>query len=318
MVNFGSEYSAMHIKIGTRNSKLALWQALFVQSELEKKGIQSSIVEILTRGDKVLDVSLSKIGSKGVFTEELEDMLHSGEIDIAVHSAKDVQSTLPDGLELIAFTDREEANDVLVGYKPVDLNDKANKITIGTSSTRRIALLKHYYPNLEIVDMRGNLQTRFEKLKNGHCDAMILAYAGVHRMDCDHLILQKLPLDKFIPPTGQGCIAIESAKALDFAKKKAIIGAINHPATEVCLRAERMYLKVMNGGCSIPTFAFAQWVDEKQISLRAGIVDPEGKAIISEVVTVPFQQAEQAGETIANKILQLGGKEILESIKRSK
>ncbi len=305
----------MQIKIGTRGSKLALWQTHFVESQLQKLGVSTSIIEISSKGDKILDVSLAKIGSKGLFTEELEQMLLSQEIDIAVHSAKDVQSNLADTLELIAFTEREAVNDVLVGFRALQLDDSNQKIVIGTSSTRRVAFLKHFYPHVQIVDMRGNLQTRFEKLKNGNCDAMVLAYAGVHRMSYDDFIIKKFEVDTFTPPVGQGSIAIECAKSLADNKKKTIFGAVNHARTEICLKAERMFLQTMQGGCSVPTFAYAHFINENEINIRAGIISLDGSKIINQFLTVPFAEAEKAGEVIAKKVLQLGGKEILDDIR---
>ncbi|TAE98921.1 MAG: hydroxymethylbilane synthase, partial [Runella slithyformis] len=223
----------MHIKIGTRGSKLALWQAYYVQEKLENGGLSTEIVLIDTKGDQILDRSLSKIGSKGVFTQELEDQLRDGRIDIAVHSAKDLQSELDNDLELIAFTEREKANDVLVSFKKEsNLNNPTTQIstlTIGTSSTRRVALLKHFYPHVKTVDMRGNLQTRLRKLEEGQCDALLLAYAGVHRMEYDSLITEHLSLSQFTPAVGQGSVAIECCQNMEAAKKARVRALLNHP-----------------------------------------------------------------------------------------
>lgn len=306
----------MNIRIGTRGSKLALWQAHYVAQKLQNHNIDTEIVIIETKGDKILDVTLSKIGSKGVFTQELEEKLISGEIDIAVHSAKDLPSTLPDDLEIIAFTEREKANDVLVSFDTsIDIANPNRKITIGTSSTRRVAILKHYYPHVEIVDMRGNLQTRFEKLKNKHCDAMILAFAGVHRMNYDDFIVQHLPIEIFTPPTGQGSVAIEASLDLAKDKREMIRSTLNHIDTEFCLLAERSYLKAMNGGCSIPTFAHAQYVNETEINLKAGIIDLEGKNMAVQFLTFPAKEAIFAGDIVAKKVLNIGGDKILNDIK---
>jgi hydroxymethylbilane synthase len=307
----------MHIKIGTRGSKLALWQAHYVQELLSGKGIESEIIIIDTKGDKILNVTLSKIGSKGVFTEELEDQLLSRKIDIAVHSAKDLQSHLKPELELIAFTEREEANDVVVSLDPkFDLHDQSKKLVVGTSSTRRVALLKHFYPHVGIVDMRGNLQTRFEKLKNGACDAMLLAYAGVHRMNYDSFIVQKLSLEEFTPPVGQGSVAIECAVALAGDKKKAVRDTINHADTEVCLIAERAFLKKMNGGCSVPTFALCKLINENELALKGGIISLDGKEIITQFLTANKANPEKSGATLGDNVLKEGGDKILAGIKR--
>ncbi|HEY5916355.1 MAG TPA: hydroxymethylbilane synthase, partial [Chryseolinea sp.] len=177
------------IRIGTRGSKLAIWQAEYVANLIKPSGFQTEIIPIETRGDKILDVTISKIGSKGVFTEEIEAKLLDNSIDIAVHSAKDLSSDIPDELELVAFTEREEVNDVVVSYnKNVNLGTAGLKI--GTSATRRVAFLKHFYPNVVAASIRGNLQTRFSKLHSGEYDALILAYAGVRRMGFENLIVE--------------------------------------------------------------------------------------------------------------------------------
>ncbi len=240
----------MHIRIGTRGSKLALWQAYYVQEKLEKAGHTSEIVIIETKGDKILDVAISKIGSKGVFTEEIEAQLADGSIDIAVHSAKDMQSHLPEGFELIAFSEREQVNDVVVSHKK-DFQFANQPMVIGTSSTRRIATLKHFYPEIETVDIRGNLQTRIKKMEEGLCDAILLAYAGVHRMGYHDKIAHTLSTEEFIPAVGQGSVAIEVHESLNQEKKDISRFAINHKATENCVKAERAYLRYLEGGCPV-------------------------------------------------------------------
>src|SRR5688500_4511928 len=189
------------IRIGTRGSKLALWQANHVAELIRPSGFRTEIVPIETRGDKILNVSIAKIGSKGVFTEEIEEKLLDGSIDIAVHSAKDLSSTLPDELELIAFTEREIVNDVVVTTRK-NFRLESENITIGTSSTRRVAFVKHIYPNAKTVSIRGNLQTRLAKLYAGECDAQILSYAGVHRMGYDNVIAEKIDTSYVVPPVG--------------------------------------------------------------------------------------------------------------------
>src|SRR5689334_13179115 len=209
------------IRIGTRGSKLALWQAEHVASLIKPSGYQTEIVPIETRGDKILNVSIAKIGSKGVFTEEIEAKLLDGSIDIAVHSAKDLSSEIPEELELIAFTEREAVNDVLVSANK-NVNLSSPGIKVGTSATRRVAFLKHYYPKAEALSIRGNLQTRFNKLQTGEYDALILAYAGVHRMGYDEFIVEKIETSYFVPAVGQGSIAIECHKKLSYDKKQVL------------------------------------------------------------------------------------------------
>lgn len=305
----------MKIRIGTRKSKLALWQAYYVQDKLEAAGASTEIVEIDTKGDKVLDVTIAKIGSKGVFTEEIEAQLAAGAIDIAVHSAKDMQSVLPAGFEIVAFTAREAEQDVLVSEnKALKLTREAS-FTIGTSSTRRVALLKHYYPKIKTVDMRGNLQTRLQKLRNGHCDVLMLAYAGVHRMGYDDLIIQHLALDEFTPPVGQGSIAIESVTSLGEDKQALLKAALNDEATASRLAAERAFLRKLEGGCSIPAFANAQLTDVGLV-ISGGIVSLDGAEIVRHTIEVPKNEAERAGNTLADYILGHGGRKILQDIRQ--
>lgn len=303
------------IKIGTRGSKLALWQAYYVEEKLQQAGFKTEIVTIETKGDKILDVSISKIGSKGVFTEELEEQLVSGHIDIAVHSAKDMQSSLPDGFQLIAFTEREKVNDVLVSHKKVHLDQQ--DLVLGTSSTRRVATLKHYYPHIRTVEVRGNLQTRIRKMEEGVCDALLLAYAGVHRMEYDHMIAQELSLSEFIPAVGQGSVAIECHESLPQDIQNVIKSALNHEASALQLRAERAFLKRVEGGCSIPVFALAQ-LEDNQIHIQGGIVSLDGKQRILVSAQSSLDSPEQAGLELAEKLLSQGGDSILKEIKANK
>ncbi|MGB3467092.1 MAG: hydroxymethylbilane synthase, partial [Cyclobacteriaceae bacterium] len=194
------------IRIGTRGSKLALWQAEYIADLLQSGGLDTEIVKIETKGDKILDVSISKIGSKGVFTEEIEQQLADGTIDIAVHSAKDLQSSLDEGFRIVAFTKREKVNDVLIGSKAIDLSGHSGDVVIGTSSTRRVATFRHFYPQVHTKDVRGNLQTRIRKLEEGNYDALMLAYAGVKRMGYEDMILKTLSTDEFTPAVGQGSV----------------------------------------------------------------------------------------------------------------
>jgi hydroxymethylbilane synthase len=303
------------IRIGTRGSKLAIWQAEYVANLIKPSGYQTEIIPIETRGDKILDVTISKIGSKGVFTEEIEAKLLDNSIDIAVHSAKDLPSETPEGLELIGFTLREEPNDVILSHKK-DFKIMQGAPVIGTASTRRVAFLKHFHPNVKTVTVRGNLQTRINKMKAGECDALMLAYAGVHRMEFDDLIIEKIPTSYFVPPVGQGCIAIECHQKLDFAKKEAVAKYVNDPETEDCIRTERAFLKTLQGGCSIPAFGYAHKEGEF-ITLKAGIISLDGKKVIKVKNAAPAGDAKELGKLVANEVLKEGGKEILEQIRQS-
>jgi hydroxymethylbilane synthase len=303
------------IRIGTRASKLAIWQAEHVASLIQPSGYRTEIFPMETKGDKILDVSISKIGSKGVFTEEIEEKLLDGSVDIAVHSAKDLSSDIHDDLELIAFTEREQVNDVVLSLKPGFSIYTHQKMRIGTSSTRRVAFLKHFYPHAEAVAIRGNLQTRVAKLEAGECDALLLAYAGVHRMGFDHLIVEKIETSYFVPPVGQGSIAIECHKKLSFEKKEIIDRWVNHPATEDCVRTERAFLRTLNGGCSIPTFGYAHW-DDDLITLKAGIISLNGQQVVKVKKTGSPESFRELGESVGNEVLRSGGAEILHHIRQ--
>ena len=304
----------MKIKIGTRGSKLALWQAYDVQGKLSKIGLESELVIIETKGDKILDRSLSKIGSKGVFTEELEDQLRTGDIDIAVHSAKDIQSSLRPDFEIIAFMEREKPNDVLVSTNKSLTLKSGKNFVVGTSSTRRIAILKNLYPHIKTVDMRGNLQTRLQKLADGHCDALLLAYAGVHRMEYDDTIAEHLLLDEFTPAVGQGSVAIESSIKLVPEKIKLIRTALNDEKTEFCLKAERALLKKLEGGCSIPLFGLAT-LNGDNIEMQGGIVSLDGSESIRRSCTGSINNPEKVGNDLAESLLEAGAGKILFEIK---
>jgi hydroxymethylbilane synthase len=302
------------IRIGTRGSKLALWQANYIADLLKPSGCRTEIVPIETRGDKILDVSIAKIGSKGVFTEEIEEKLLDGSIDIAVHSAKDLSSTLPDELELIAFTEREEVNDVVLSFNTNFSLKDAGSARVGTSSTRRVAFVKHYYPQVQTVSVRGNIQTRINKMKDGECDALILAYAGVHRMGFDDLIVEKMETSYFVPPVGQGSIAIECHKKLPFDKKELIERWVNHHPTEHCIRAERAFLKQLDGGCSIPSFAYA-WLEENSVILKAGIISLDGQQVVKVKHAASIEEAKELGKSVAQEVLVNGGARILNDIR---
>jgi hydroxymethylbilane synthase len=301
------------IRIGTRGSKLALWQAYYVEEKLKLAGLDTEIITIETTGDKILDVSIAKIGSKGVFTEEIEAKLLDGTIDIAVHSAKDMQSELPEPFELIAFTEREKVNDVLVSEK-TDINLDDKDLVIGTSSTRRVAMLKHLYPHIKTVPVRGNLQTRIGKMKDGACDALMLAYAGMFRMGYGDMIRHELPLDQFTPAVGQGSVAIECSTNLDGDKRIAIRMALNHELTEYRLLCERAFLRKLQGGCSIPVFGLAT-LNGDDITFEGGIVSLDGKEIIRKSVTGNKDKAEELGHNLAVEVLEAGGDKILKEIK---
>jgi hydroxymethylbilane synthase len=306
----------MKLRIGTRGSKLALWQAYHIAHLLNEGDIDTEIITIETRGDKKLDVSIAEIGSKGVFTEEIENQLSCGSIDIAVHSAKDMQSELPEDYELIAFTKREKVNDVLVSHnQALKLDDSSRSWVIGTSSARRKALLKHFYPHVKTVEMRGNLQTRIGKMENGACDAMLLAYAGVHRMGYHDMIIHEFHTRHFIPAVGQGSIAVEALCKLEAPIRQKIQQLVADKVTTYQLQAERAFLKTLRGGCSIPVFALAQ-IENKQINLRGGIISLDGNKMLKEQICGPLDTAELLGNQLAQSLLGQGGDQMLKEIRK--
>lgn len=300
------------IKIGTRNSQLALWQAHWIGKRLELAGFTYELVAISSKGDQILDRSLSKIGSKGVFTEELEEMLRQGEIHIAQHSAKDLPSTLPSDLELIAFTEREQAQDVLLSLNP-NLDISQNQpLVIGTSSTRRRAMMQHFYPQHQLVDMRGNLQTRLEKLKRGDCDAMLLAFAGVHRMEMEQYIVNHFGINEFTPAVGQGSVAVQAATNLDQNLKQLIRAACNHEQTEQSILAERTLLSILDGGCSVPVYGHARF-EKDEIILRAGVLSLDGQEHL--LVEDKDKNPIVLGQKVAQELILRGANELLKKIK---
>ncbi|MEQ9402171.1 MAG: hydroxymethylbilane synthase [Cyclobacteriaceae bacterium] len=298
------------IRIGTRNSKLALWQANHVADLLDAGGFQPELVPIITKGDKIQHVTLSKIGSKGVFTEELEMSLMRGTIDIAVHSAKDLPSSLPDGFSILAFCERESPDDVIVSDREIDLNDPT--LVLGTSSTRRIAMLGHFYPHIKTIDARGNLQTRIDKLKTGLMHGLVLAYAGVKRMELDHMVRYWFDIERFTPPVGQGAVAIEVHERLDTDLAEKLKSLTNHTLTEKLIVTERAFLRRMEGGCSIPVFGLAQMEQDGQIELTGGVASLDGRQLIKRTM---FGTGEELGVSLADEILASGGKKILDDIK---
>lgn len=301
------------IRIGTRNSALAMWQARHIAGLLEQAGYVVEIIDIVTIGDKIQDRSLSKIGAKGVFTEELETMLRNGEIDIAQHSAKDLPSTLASDLPLIAFTKREAAHDVLLSLDPDFRLAKSSSAVIGTSSTRRRAMLSKKFPQHQLVEMRGNLQTRLEKLKNSTCDAMILAYAGVHRMGMDSYIVEHLDLEKFTPAVGQGSIAIQCSISLTLELQSAIREICNDPDTESCLLAERYLLAQLDGGCSVPVYGHAKHHIDG-LELRAGVLGLRGEVELTAKAI--GKDSEALGKAVALQLIEQGAQQLLQDIRK--
>ena len=297
-----------------------MWQAEYVAGLLRMAGFDSCLIPLETSGDRKLEVSLSKIGDKGLFTQELESLLLNGEAHLAVHSAKDMPSNLPGGLEIIAFTERENPADVVVSLHP-DLQLSQKDVRIGTSSTRRTAMLARSFSGVQTVSVRGNLQTRFRKMQEGECDGMILAAAGVSRMGLGSFIREQLSTDIFTPAAGQGSLAIEAAVHLPAAVRSAIRLTLNHPLTEMAVACERSFLRELEGGCSIPVFAFCSLESNGIFNLQGGIISLNGsqevrKSIKIESLGMPaIAEFENAGKRLAGDVLASGGSAILQKIR---
>ena len=311
----------MEIRIGTRKSKLALWQSEWVKAQIEKKfpEVKVELVKITTKGDKILDVPLAKIGDKGLFTKEIEEAMLRGDVDIAVHSLKDVPSKLPEGLKLIAFSDREDPRDAFLSNGRYKLDTLPEGAVVGTSSLRRKAQLKILRPDIQIKDLRGNVDTRIKKLKEGQYDAIILAAAGVKRLGWEDEIDEILSPDRMIPSVSQGILGIEGREG-DKEIEKIVREAINSWESEVAATVERAFLRTVEGGCQVPLGCYAV-VNEDRIHVRAFISDLNGKFFHKEEGVFRFsslKDADNIGISIAQRLLSAGGKEILEELFKCK
>jgi len=301
------------IKIGTRGSKLALWQANWVKSELIKKFPDLSIETLIikTKGDKILDVPLAKVGGKGLFVKEIEEALISNHVDIAVHSMKDMPAELLDGLAIGAIPEREIPVDVLISKNNLFLSQLPRKARIGTSSLRRLAQIRHIRPDLVILPLRGNLDTRIRKLDSGEMDAIVLAAAGVKRLGLESLITEYLSEDTMLPAVGQGALCIEIRK--DDGDVVEFTDSLDHPITRNVVMGERAFLKKLEGGCQIPIAGHGKaW--ENRFSIIGLVADLEGKTIIKDTLSGPLESSESVGTALADKLLERGAKQLLENL----
>ncbi len=300
--------------IGTRGSKLALWQANYIAHRIADRYPEIEVVlqHIVTTGDKILDVPLAKIGGKGLFTKELENAMLCGEIDLAVHSLKDMPTELPEGLTLAAITERIDPGDALVSPKYGVIDNLPPGAKVGTSSLRRRAQLLHYRPDLTISDLRGNLDTRLKKLETHDLDAIVLAVAGLKRLEWDNHITQVLPRTICLPAVGQGALALE-ARANDN-EVLSILDFLNNQQTRQAVTAERAYLHEVEGGCQVPIGVFGT-VGNHVLSLEAVILSVDGKTIVRDVVSGTPGAAAELGRSLANRMLDAGGREILAQLK---
>ena len=303
------------VKIGSRDSALAMWQTKHVISELEKVTSEYTfeIVPLKTKGDKILDVSLAKVGDKGLFTKELEAAMLDKTTDLAVHSMKDVPTNLVDGLIIGSILKREDPRDVLISPKGYTFQTLPEGAKVGTSSLRRKAQLQNLRPDLKICDVRGNLNTRMRKMHEENFDALILAAAGVIRMGWSDEISEYLPMDISLAAVSQGAIGIECRE--DDVEIMALIAKINDEETATCVCAERALLRALEGGCQIPIAAHAV-IKNYTLKLNGLVASLDGKRVIKETLSGNKDNAEEIGLELAKKLTALGADEILAEIRQ--
>lgn len=299
------------IRIGSRASKLALWQSEWVQTQLKERGVASEIQKIITKGDKILDVPLAKIGGKGLFVKEIEEALLREEIDLAVHSMKDMPAEMPAGLQIGPIPLREDPRDALISHKGKALADLPQGAVVGTSSLRRQAQLLALRPDLQIVSLRGNLDTRLRKVKAGEFEAILLAAAGLHRLGWASEITEYLAPETFLPAIAQGALAIQF-RQLDIETLDRIL-FLNHSETGVAVKAERALLARLEGGCQVPIAGHAT-VQENEVTLKGRVLSLDGKTLIEEVQTASRLEAESLGVAVAEALLAKGADAILKAL----
>ena len=301
------------IKIGTRKSLLAMTQSTWIKGLIEERypDVTVELVKIVTKGDKILDVPLAKVGGKGLFVKELEEALLNHEVDIAVHSMKDVPAELPDELHIGIITKRENPHDAFLSSKYSSLEELPQGAKIGTSSLRRKAQLAKMRPDLIIEDLRGNLDTRLRKLDEGQYAAIILAVAGLNRLKLADRITSIFSSEQMLPAVAQGAVGIEMRKA-----DKALLDALSyldHRDTDVAVTAERGFLTRLEGGCQVPIAGHAE-VDGDKVTMTGLIASVDGKEIIKKSASGASADAEAIGRGLAEELLAMGGKEILEEV----
>ena len=293
--------------IGSRGSQLALWQANWVRGQLEAIGHSCRIEIIRTTGDRITGVPLAKVGTKGLFTKEIEEALLAGRIDLAVHSLKDLPTGLPAGLCLAAIPPREDARDALVGQRLADLAAGAR---VGTSSLRRVAQLRAARPDLVIESVRGNLDTRLRKLGEGQYEALVMAAAGLRRLGWQDRIAEILPEELMCPAVGQGALAVETREGGEAAE---VCSRLDDARTRAAVEAERAVLESLGGGCQVPIGAYGQ-VADGQLRMLAVVASPDGRRIVRRETSGPATDAVRLGRELASELLAGGGREILEEV----
>ncbi len=301
------------LRIATRKSQLALWQAEFVKAELEKHhaDLKVELVPMVSRGDKILDVPLAKVGGKGLFVKELEQALLANEADIAVHSMKDVPMEFPEGLGLVTICDREDPRDAWVSNQYPTLDDLPKGSVVGTSSLRRQSQLLNLRPDLEVTFLRGNVNTRLAKLDAGEYDAIVLAAAGLKRLEMKERISSYFSPEQLLPAGGQGAVGIECR--LDDEQAKSLLAPLHHQLTAELVLAERAMNRRLEGGCQVPIGCYAIHKDD-QLWLRGLVADPDGETMLTDDITGEAKNGEAMGEALAERLLAAGAKEILSKV----
>lgn len=300
-----------HIRIATRKSALALWQAEFVKSLLQEKysHLQIEIMGFSTLGDKILDIPLHKTGGKGLFVKELEEALLKGSADIAVHSMKDVPAFIPEGLEIATILKREDPRDAFISNKYQDFLSLPAKAKVGTSSLRRQAQLASHRPDLQYEYLRGNVDTRIQKLDNHEFDAIILAVAGVKRLNLADRITHIFESEWMVPCIGQGALGIE-CRSQD-SELKAILASFNHIPTAVCIAAERSMNKSLGGSCQLPVGGLATLSASEELQLTGLVGLPDGSRILKAMAKASSDDPEQLGKRVAEQLLTEGARDII-------
>ena len=297
--------------IGSRGSELALWQTNFVRSRLEEffPALNLEIKIIKTTGDKLLDVALAKIGDKGLFTRQIETALLRGEIDLAVHSLKDLQTVQPEGLIIGAVSARETPNDVLISKNAASIDDLPKGAKVATGSLRRKSQLLNYRPDLQIFEIRGNVPTRLKKFEESDLDAMILAFAGIRRLGLDAYIKQIIPFEIMLPAVSQGAMGVEIRSG--DAELKELLRPLNDENTQACVAAERSFLRALEGGCQVPIGAYAFLKDDK-IYLEGMAGDLNGSVNLRDSISGEKENAARLGWRLAQNLIGKGADKLLE------
>ncbi|WP_290434996.1 hydroxymethylbilane synthase [Aeromonas caviae] len=308
--------AARTLRIATRKSPLALWQANFVKDRLEAlhPDLQVELVPMSTQGDKILDTPLAKVGGKGLFVKELETAMLEGRADIAVHSMKDVPVEFPNGLGLHTICEREDPRDAFVSNYFNQIDELPQGAVVGTSSLRRQCQLRAARPDLVIRDLRGNVNTRLAKLDAGEYDAIILAAAGLKRLEMAHRIAAFIEPEQSLPANGQGAVGIECR--LDDHELHALLAPLEHPETRIRVLTERAMNRALQGGCQVPIGAYAL-VEGEEVWLRGLVGSPDGSRVIRDEIRGPLAEGEALGHTLAQRLLAAGADVILAEVYRA-